>query len=187
MSGSYNIGSNVESSKPPDETNPICLPAWSPLTINSKMLKELHDWNEAHAEDQSLLYSTTTKITRVMESNAFKTALDLIPNGTIPARAVVKALVAVVALGMVQLISFFVSCYLSFFQKILERKKDACNFALQVLADLSAMADALGVTPSNLTDEPDSITEQCWRDLKPFRWAYLFFLPRLISTHNFLQ
>jgi hypothetical protein len=57
--------------------------------------------------------------------------------------------------------------YLPFSQKIPERKKDACDFALQVLADLSAMADALGVTPSN-TGEPDRITEQCWRDLEPF-------------------
>jgi hypothetical protein len=65
------------------------------------MLKEIHDWNEAHVENQSLLYLAMTKTTRVMESNAFKIALDLIPTGAIPARYVVKALVAIIALGMV--------------------------------------------------------------------------------------
>jgi hypothetical protein len=66
---------------------------------------------------------------------------------------------------------------LTCFQKIPEMKKDACDFALQVLADLSAMADALGVMPPN-TDEPDSVTQQCWRDLTPFWFVhFLTFLP----------
>jgi len=35
-------------------------------------------------------------------------------------------------------------------------KKDACDIALQVLADLNVRADALGVPPN--TEEPDSLT-----------------------------
>jgi hypothetical protein len=97
----YNLESNVKSSKPPDKTNPISLPPWYPLTIDSKILMKLHDWNEDHNEDSLLHW--TKKITRVLESNTFKTALELIPNGTIPAGSVVKAIVAVVALGMVLL------------------------------------------------------------------------------------
>jgi hypothetical protein len=65
------------------------------------MLKDLHDWNEAHDEHQSLLNSTTRKITMVMESNTFKAALDLIPNGSIPAGSLIKTLVGIVALGIV--------------------------------------------------------------------------------------
>jgi hypothetical protein len=65
---------------------------------------ELHDWDEDHDEHQSLLHSMTKTITRVMESNVFKSALDLIPNGTVPAGSVVKALAAVVVLGMVRLL-----------------------------------------------------------------------------------
>ena len=90
-----------------------------------------------------------------MESNSFKAALNLIPNGTFPTGSVVKSLVALGVLGLVRLLLFLIfRTLVTCFQKIRDTRKDACDFALKVVADLSPMADAFGVTPSNI-DEPD--------------------------------
>jgi hypothetical protein len=50
-------------------------------------------------------------------------------------------------------------------KKIPAQKNAACEFAMQVVQDLTAMSDALG---RPLEDKSDAVTMQCWKDLEPF-------------------
>jgi hypothetical protein len=75
------------------------LPSWCPISLDSDVLRSLHDWDRNHPDHR--IPSVLDRIATAMESFAFKTALDLIPNAPFPAGTVVKALAAVVALGLV--------------------------------------------------------------------------------------
>jgi hypothetical protein len=111
-----------------------------------------------------------SKFADLAESEAVKGAMELIPHDPFPAGTLVKALLNVLVIGVVRFhVMLIVPSYLKFCQKIPEVKQQAFDFAVDVVEDITRMAEAFG----SATNPKELLMESWNSDLREMRYVHL--------------
>jgi hypothetical protein len=159
------------------ETHNISLKVpWVEWQVDNEFLKKLHEWN-VH-EPQSTVASVMKKMQEKLikfadlaESEVVKDLMEFIPNDPFPAGTLVKALINVLVIGVVRSsVRLIVLSYPKFlFQRIPEVKQQAFDFVMEVVQDVTRMAEAFGsATHSN------ALLVESWNsDLKEMRYIHV--------------
>jgi hypothetical protein len=134
-----------------------------------------------------------SKLADLAESEVVKDAMKLIPNHPFPAGTLVKALVNVLVIGVVRssVVLIVSRNYPNFLlQRIPEVKQQAFDFAMEVVQDITRMAEAFGsATSSNkllMESWNSDLQEMRYIHVNDWRWNSTFSEPswmRYVNGH----
>jgi hypothetical protein len=130
---------------------------WEDWTVDNNFLVALNRWNRDNE------HSKLTTVLRWIDNaiDVGKPFLDLIPNQPFPAGGLVKGLASLIQLGVVRLpFLLLLLPPLSVLQRMPELKKNAYDFAMQVVQEMTLLAAGFG------DNSPGKWAQKAWEGLE---------------------